>query len=109
MHHFCRPIASTCANILHCPFTILLYNVSDAFTPINGFMLFRGTERNQRGIFRKMLKCGMIVSTTVIDLVADLWKARGGYSPLFPLANCSFHYMNMILKVSLLHYPTRDL
>ena len=53
------------------------------------------------GIFRKMLKRGTVVSTTRIDIVADLWKALGVYSPLFPLANCSVHYMNiiMILKV----------
>ena len=62
-------------------------------------MLFRGTERNQRGIFRKMLKRGTIVSTTEINMVADLWKALGGYSPLLLLANYSVHYMNMILKV----------
>ena len=31
--------------------------------------------------------------TTVIDLVAYLWKVLGGYSALFPLANCSFHYI----------------
>ena len=60
-----------------------------------------GTSAEYSG---KMLKRGMIVSTTVIDLMADLWKALGGYSPLLPLANCSFHFMNMILKVSLLHY-----
>ena len=62
-------------------------------------MLFRGTERNQRGIFRKMLKRGTIVSTTEINMVADLWKALVGYSPLLLLANYSVHYMNMILKV----------
>ena len=62
-------------------------------TALKRCMLFRGTERNQRGIFRKMLKRGMIVSTTVIDLVADLWNVLGGYSSLLPLANCSFHYI----------------
>ena len=40
----------------------------------HGDMLFRGTERNQCGIFRKMLKRGTVVSTTTIDIVADLWK-----------------------------------
>ena len=52
-------------------------------------MLFCGTERNQRGIFRKTLKRGKVVSTTVIDIVADLWKWLGVCSPLSLLANCS--------------------
>ena len=47
-------------------------------------MLFRGTERNQRRIFRKMLKCGTIISTTGTDIVADLWKTLGATS-LLPL------------------------
>ena len=37
-------------------------------------------ERNQCGIFRKMLKRGTIVSATVIDIVADLWKVLGPLS-----------------------------
>ena len=39
------PIASTCANISHCPFTILLYNVSDTFTDQWVYAILRnGTE-----------------------------------------------------------------
>ena len=40
-------------------------------------MLFHGTEGNQRGIFRKMLKHGTIVPTTVVDIVADLFQVLG--------------------------------
>ena len=47
------------------------------------YMLFRGTELNQRGIFRKMLKRGTIVSTIGIDIVTDLWKALGAIAPCF--------------------------
>ena len=38
-------------------------------------MLFRGTERNQRRIFRKMLKRGTIVS---IELQQTQWRIYGG-------------------------------
>ena len=38
------------------------------------YVLFRGTERNQRGIFRKMLKRGTIVSKTTTSTVAGLWR-----------------------------------
>ena len=37
-------------------------------------MLFRGTERNQRGIFRKMLKRGTIVSKTRTSHSGGLWR-----------------------------------
>ena len=41
---------------------------------MHGCMLFHGTERNQRGIFRKMLKHGTIISRAKISTVADLWS-----------------------------------
>ena len=40
-------------------------------------------------IFRKMLECRTIISTTALDIVADLWKVLESYSPLPPLAICS--------------------
>ena len=44
-----------------------------------GCMLFRGMERNQCGIFCKMLKCGMIIPTTAIDIASGRFveSARG--------------------------------
>ena len=48
---------------------------------INRCMLFHRTEQNQCGIFYKMLKHGTVVSTTAIDVMADLWKGLGVCSP----------------------------
>ena len=56
---------------------------------IDRCMLFHRTEQNWCGIFCKMLKHGMVVSTTAIDVVADLWEGLGVCSPLSLLATCN--------------------
>ena len=64
-------------------------------------MLFHGTEikpaRNDRFYY-----CYRLTGRFV--------ECARGYSPLLPLADYVFIplYLNLILKLSLLHYPTRD-
>ena len=43
----------------------------------HGCMLFRGRERNKRGIFRKILKRGTIVSRTTTSTAAGLQWSQG--------------------------------
>ena len=41
VHQYWKPIANACANVSVCLFTILLYHISNTFTPVNADIVYQ--------------------------------------------------------------------